>query len=352
MKSDKAPLATFTPETLSQALEAPGFERYRAEQVLDWFYSKGAREFREMKNVSAPVIAWLEEHCLMSSSRLAAAHDAGDGSVKLKIALADGETIEAVIIEAAKRVTLCVSSQAGCPLACQFCATGAAGFARNLDALEIVEQALHAASLVGREERISNIVVMGMGEPCLNLDAVLDAVRVFNAPWAFGIGARKITVSTIGYPKCIARLADFPMEVGLAISLHAATDDLRRRLCPHAPASISETVAAAMKYFDKTGREVTFEYVLLAGVNDRPEDVDALAALLSGRQVFVNLIPYNEVEGLPFRRPSPKKLAGFRRSLRAKGLNAEIRESRGGGARAACGQLRLETAKTGRGARA
>lgn len=345
--TEKIPLAACSLESLSNVFESAGFPRYRARQVLEWFYHKGARDFAAMRNVGKLLIEWLGANYVPMSSHLAAVHDAGDGSAKLRIALEDGETIEAVLIEADKRVTLCVSSQAGCPMACDFCATGAAGFARNLCCHEIVEQALHASTLLAPGERISNIVFMGMGEPCLNLDAVLDAVRTLNAPHALGIGARRITISTIGHLECIRRLAEFPMEVGLAISLHAAVEGLRRKICPHAPASIKETVDEAMRYFEKTGREVTFEYVLLAGVNDSTGDAEALAKLLAGKQTFVNLIPFNEVQGMSYRRPAPRKVAGFRRSLAARGINAYIRESRGGGADAACGQLRLK-ARAGR----
>ena len=339
--SQKMPLAAFSLESFSNVLESQGFPRYRAAQVLEWLYKRGARSFADMKNLGAPLQRHLDERCVVSSSTLVAAHDAGDGAVKLEVLLEDRETVEAVAIEAGDRVTLCVSSQAGCPLGCAFCATGAGGFARSLCPHEIIEQALHARTVLEEKQRISHIVFMGMGEPCLNLDAVFDAIRVFNAPYAFGIGARRITVSTIGFPRCIETLAEFPMEVGLAISLHAADDEKRRRLVPHAPAGVREVVDAASEYFRKTGREVTYEYVLLAGVNDMTGDAEALARLLAGKQAFVNLIPFNEVEGLPFRRPAPRKVSGFRRSLRARGLNAEVRASRGGGANAACGQLRL-----------
>jgi len=308
---------------------------------VDWYYAKGARRFADMKNVSAGVAKFLEDRFEPMSSTLVTAHDAGDGAVRLDIALADSAEVEAVLIETPKRVTLCLSSQAGCPLACAFCATGASGFERSLQAHEIVEQALHASAFAPRR-RISHAVFMGMGEPCLNLDAVFDATRILNAPYAFNIGARRITISTLGAPKCIARIAEFPIAVGLAVSLHAASDALRRKLAPQAPATVTETIAAARKYFEKTGREVTYECVLLAGVNDSAADAAALAAALSGERAFVNLIPYNEVEGLPYRRPSPRKVAGFERALKSRGVNVHLRDSRGRGAKAACGQLRFQ----------
>jgi len=337
----RRPLAAFTPETLAAALEGAGFPAYRARQVMNWFYKKGVREFAAMKNISAKLVDHLEEEFTCVSSRLVAAHDGGDGAVKMEIGLADAETVEAVVMEAGGRATLCVSSQVGCPLGCLFCATGRGGWARDLAAHEIVEQAIHARPLLSRAPRISNIVYMGMGEPCLNLDAVLASVEVFNAPWAFRTGARRITISTLGDPECIERIAEFPLPVGLAVSLHAADDRTRRRLAPGAPAGVSETVEAGRRYFEKTGREVTYEYVLLAGVNDSTEDAGRLADLLSGKRAFVNVIRYNEVEGLPYKRPSSHKAAGFVRSLEARGVKARVRRSQGRSVHAACGQLRL-----------
>jgi len=337
----KTPLASLSPESLSGALAAAGFPRYRAAQVFEWLYRKSARAFSEMKNIGASLREYLEGHFTPLSSTLFAVHDAGDGAAKLEISLGDGVRIESVLIEAEKRLTLCVSSQAGCPLGCAFCATGAGGFERNLLPHEIIEQALHAASLAhGR--RISHVVFMGMGEPCLNLDAVFEAIRAFNAPHAFAIGARRITLSTLGFPECIERIAAFPLEVGLALSLHAADDALRKRLCPNVRATVAETIRAARDYFDRTGREVTFEYVLLAGVNDSVAHAAALASALTGSRAFVNLIPYNQSRGLPFKRPSAPKVVGFRRALVARGVNVQVRDSRGAAAGAACGQLRLE----------
>ena len=242
-------------------------------------------------------------------------------------------------------MTLCLSSQLGCPLGCAFCATGQGGFERNLHTYEIVEQALHAASVMGRGKRPSHAVFMGMGEPCLNLDAVFDSIRILNAPYAFNMGARRITISTLGFPKCIERIGEFPFEVGLAVSLHAAKDALRKSLVGKTAATVAETIAAAHGYFEKTKREVTYEYVLLGGVNDSPEDAAALAAVLAGERAFVNLIAYNEAPGLPYRRPSAKKVSGFRRALEARGMKVHLRDSRGRGANAACGQLRLEKAR-------
>ncbi len=337
----RPPLAAYSLHSLSNIFKKHGFPRYRAIQVMDWFYKKNCLDWTAMKNISAPVQRFLDENFVPLSSHLVAAHDAGDGAAKLEIALSDGLAVEAVLIETPRRVTLCLSSQVGCPLGCAFCATGAGGFQRDLFSHEIIEQALHASALLDRR-RISNLVFMGMGEPCLNLDAVFDAVRTLNAPYSFHVGARHITISTVGNPACIERIAALPLDVSLAVSLHAADESLRQQLMPGAPAGPADTVDAAWEYFKKTGREVTFEYVLIQGLNDSTSHARALAYLLAGKHAFVNLIPYNEVEGLLFRSPSPKKIAGFLRSLASHGINAHVRQSRGGSAHAACGQLRLK----------
>lgn len=338
--AEKHPLSAYSIESLSNVFEAAGFPRYRAGQVLEWLYPKRVRSFEGMRNIGAPMREYLEAHFTLMSSTLDAVNDAGDGAAKLEIRLHDSVRVEAVVIDSGKRLTLCVSCQAGCPLGCAFCATGAGGFERDLLSHEIVEQALHGAATVG--QRISHVVFMGMGEPCLNLDAVFDAARIFNASYAFGIAARRITISTLGSPACIRRIAEFPLEVGLAISLHAATDRARRKLCPGAQSGIADTVKAAEEYFAKTGREVTYEYVLISGVNDSREDAAALGGLLAGKRAYVNLIPYNEVMGLPFARPTASRVIAFRRALETAGVNTEVRDSRGQGAGAACGQLRFE----------
>jgi 23S rRNA (adenine2503-C2)-methyltransferase len=334
-------LASFTLEGLTNALVDAGFEQYRAMQVVYWLYKKGATSFRDMKNIPAALIEHLEANYTLVGSSLIAAHDSGDGAVRLEIALSDSLIVESVLMESHGRMTLCLSSQVGCPLGCVFCATGHGGFERNLDSAEIVEQALHAAGLMEGRSRLTNVVFMGMGEPCLNIDAVFDAVRILNAPYGFHISARKITISTLGSPRCIDAIADFPMAVGLAVSLHAADDTLRETLVPSAPASVEETVEAAWRYFKKTGREVTYEYVLISGLNDSVEHAEELALVLSGKRAYVNIIPYNEVESLPFERPSAHKAAGFQRVLNSRGIKANVRKSLGRGNKAACGQLRL-----------
>lgn len=241
------------------------------------------------------------------------------------------------------RRTACISSQVGCPVGCKFCATGIGGLDGNLSAGRIVEQVWRLARLEG-VGRISNVVFMGMGEPLANFKAVTHAVRTLAAPWGMGIGARKITISTVGMHKAIEKLAEeMELPVTLALSLHAPNDELRRRLIPWAEfTTIEQLVAACRKWFEKTGREITLEYILLAGVNDRPEHAAELAGVCKRLRANVNLIRYNEVKGLPFERPQTPDVLTFQRVLRERGVNCHIRASRGRDIAAACGQLRHE----------
>lgn len=241
------------------------------------------------------------------------------------------------------RRTACISSQVGCPVGCKFCATGIGGLDGNLSAGRIVEQVWRLSRLEG-VGRISNVVFMGMGEPLANFKAVTHAVRTLAAPWGMGIGARKITISTVGMHKAIEKLAEeMELPVTLALSLHAPNDQLRRQLIPWAEfTTIEQLVAACRKWFEKTGREITLEYILLAGVNDRPEHAAELAGVCKRLRANVNLIRYNEVKGLPFERPQTPDVLTFQRVLRERGVNCHIRASRGRDIAAACGQLRHE----------
>jgi len=241
------------------------------------------------------------------------------------------------------RRTACISSQVGCPVGCRFCASGLGGLDGNLSAGRIVEQVWRLGTLAD-VDRISNVVFMGMGEPLSNFSAVVHAVRTINAEWGLGISARKITISTVGLPKAIERLAEqLELPVTLALSLHAPTDELRRQLIPWAEyTTIADLITACRAWFDKTGREITLEYTLLRGVNDRPEHAVGLAQVAKTLRANINLIRYNEVAGLPFQRPRTDDVLEFQRLLRAKDINAHIRRSRGRDIAAACGQLRHE----------
>jgi 23S rRNA (adenine2503-C2)-methyltransferase len=243
------------------------------------------------------------------------------------------------------RRTACVSSQVGCPVGCKFCASGIGGLDGNLTSGRIVEQIWRLGRLEG-VGRVSNVVFMGMGEPLANFANVTQAIRTINAEWGLGIGARKITVSTVGLPPAIRKLCAFEIPVTLALSLHAPFDELRRKIIPWAEYStIEELLDACQEWFVKTGREITLEYILLGGVNDQPEHAEELARLARTMRANVNLIRYNEVEGVPFARPSTDDVRRFQEILRAKHVNTHIRASRGRDIAAACGQLRHEQAR-------
>lgn len=262
---------------------------------------------------------------------------------KLYMRLPDGDGVEAVLICEGRRTTVCLSSQVGCPVGCTFCASGLLGLRRNLSAGEILDQFIEVrkrARALGR--RISNVVMMGMGEPLLNYDALVHALGVLNDPKAGGIGARHITVSTIGIGKGVKRLAQEGKQYTLAFSLHAPDDETRAELIPFPAAlSIAELMDAAHEYLRDTGREVTFEYVLLESVNASARHAKQLADLLKGLRCTVNLIPYNEIPGLSFRRPTPGAIDRFEAILRSRRIKVAVRKRKGHEILAACGQLRL-----------
>jgi 23S rRNA (adenine2503-C2)-methyltransferase len=255
------------------------------------------------------------------------------------------------MIPTEQRRTACISSQVGCPVGCRFCASGLGGVEGNLTHGRIVQQVNRLAQLDG-VGRITNVVFMGMGEPLANFKAVTRAIRTITAPWGLGISARRITVSTVGLPAAIRKLAEFELPVTLALSLHAPNDQLRRTLIPWAEyATIDELLDACDAYFTATGREITLEYLLLRKVNDRPEHAQELAELARRLRANVNLIRYNEVKGLPFDRPTTNDVHAFQEVLRKRAVNVHIRASRGRDIAAACGQLRHERKQSGGAAR-
>ncbi len=328
-----------------QSLDQPA---YRAGQILKWVYERGAERFDEMSNLPKALRARLAEEAAICTSTVAATAVSEDGTHKLLLAWPDGQTTETVWIPAERRQTACVSTQVGCPVGCRFCASGLDGLGRNLTAGEIVEQALRVANLIRHHpdlddasRRLSNIVIMGTGEPLANYEATIAAIRTLNASWGLGIGARKITVSTVGLPKQIRRLAAEDLQLNLALSLHAPTDRLRAELVPWARGvSIAELVRACREYFEQTGREITLEYVLLDEVNMQPEHAEGLARIARRLRANVNLLRYNPVPGLPYRRPNSQRTHAFQRRLRELGVNVHLRSSRGRDVSAACGQLR------------
>ncbi|MFL5328365.1 MAG: 23S rRNA (adenine(2503)-C(2))-methyltransferase RlmN [Gemmataceae bacterium] len=266
---------------------------------------------------------------------------ATDGTRKLLLRLHDGRLIECVLLFEADRRTVCISTQVGCGMGCVFCASGLEGVARNLTASEIVEQIVRLRSLLPLEERLTHIVVMGMGEPLANLDNLLEALAIVSHKDALDISARHITISTVGLPAKIHKLAESGKAYHLAVSLHAPTDELRNQIVPtNDPIGLGPILEAADAFYAKTGRQVTYEYVLLGGLNDSRADARSLANLLRGRQAHVNLIPFNPVEGLPYHRPSDEAVDAFVAILRQAGISAKVRKTKGGQIDAACGQLR------------
>ena len=309
---------------------------------MGWVYGRLVTDPEQMTDLSKRDRQLLAERMEFATGAIARQQDSNDGTLKLLLTWADAKNAEAVMIPDGDRRTACVSSQVGCPVGCKFCASGVNGVQGNLTSGQIVEQVFVLNRLLApRGERITNIVFMGMGEPMANYTAVMDAVRILHEPNGFNIGARRITISTVGVPSKIRALAEEGLPINLALSLHAPTEPLRRELIPWAEHFDLDAILDACRYyFEKTGREITLEYILLAGVNDRPEQARQLARLSKTLRANVNLIRYNEVAGLPYGRPQAHDVVEFQRILRDANVNAHVRKSRGRDIDAACGQLR------------
>jgi 23S rRNA (adenine2503-C2)-methyltransferase len=338
-------LTELADEELLDLVVGLGGKAFQARQISHWLWKHGVSEFDGLANLPVKLRHALAQTHVLRSTKVEKADLSTDGTEKLLIALADGDSVECVVIPEGERTTLCISTQVGCPVACIFCASGLNGVRRNLSAGEISEQVLHARSRLRVDQRLTNLVVMGMGEPMLNLDGLLPALQRIHSADGIGMGARRITVSTSGYPKQMERFAAADPSYNLAVSLHTADDELRRRLVPTATNSVSEIVTAAHRYFGQKGREVTYEVVLLEGVNDRPEDAMAMVSELGKLPCTVNLIPWNPVEEITekagLRRPTTVRVDSFADALRRGGLNVTVRRQRGADRSAACGQLRL-----------
>ena len=332
---------------LAAWMQGSGEPAYRARQVADWVFRRRARSVDEMTDLPAELRHRLGRDFVVRSGRELTRSVALDGTAKLLMAWPNGATTECVMIpgDGARR-TVCLSTQVGCDVGCTFCASGIGGSQRDLSVGEVLEQALVVADLLAESgERLSHVVFMGMGEPLANYDVTVAAARRLNDPHGPGIAQRRITISTVGLPKQIERLAGEGLQTTLAVSLHAPNDPLRRELIPWARGiPLARLLEACRLYFQRTGREVTFEYCLLAGVNDRPEHADQLAAIARRLRAHVNLLMYNPVPSLPYERPSRNGAIGFLKALRSAGVNAHLRESRGLEADAACGQLRRRAA--------
>jgi 23S rRNA (adenine2503-C2)-methyltransferase len=330
-----------TPETLAEVLGAWGEPAYRTSQILEWVYRKGALDFDEMSNLPKALRARLAVELSLHESTVVRRQASRDGTMKLLLRWADGATSECVLIPEGTRQTACISTQVGCTVGCVFCASGLGGLQRNLSRGQIVEQAMRIQRLCDESARLSNVVFMGLGEPLANYGPTVDAVRTINAEWGMGIGARKITVSTVGLIKQMRKLAEERLQITLALSLHAPTDELRQRIIPWAErVNIESLIEAANYYFERTGREVTLEYILLGGLNDEVSHARQLASVAKRMRSNVNLILYNPVAGLAYKRPSDQAARRFLDTLRERGVNAHLRRSRGLDIDAACGQLR------------
>lgn len=340
-------LPPLTPGALRGWAEARGFSAARQARVLDGLYRRDAGAFAALDGIGGVWRARLDAAFRCEALPAPAVRSAADGTRKLRFALAGGGAIETVLLPmaaqaagvAARRYTVCVSSQVGCAMGCRFCATAALGLRRNLTAAEIVAQVQAARRLLAGDDRIANVVFMGMGEPLHNYEAVVESIEVLRAAWGFGLSSRRITVSTVGLLPQFERLVA-ETDVSVAVSLNATEDGLRQQLMPiNARYRLAALVETCRRLPLSQRRRVVFEYVLLAGVNDADDDATRLAALLAGIPAKVNLIPFNPYPGAAFRRPAPPAVRAFQVRLLKSGLAATLRRTRGDGVDAACGQL-------------
>lgn len=333
-------LLALTESGIAAFVASLGWPAYRASQILRWLYQERVRTFAEMSNLSQKDREHLTATCSIDRATDVQIFASQDGTKKFVLTLTDGKQVECVLIPDEDRLTLCLSTQVGCTLDCGFCLTGTLGLTRNLRAHEILDQVLLAQDHLEPNQRLTNLVFMGMGEPLANLDAVADAVtRLTNHTWGLGFSGRRITISTAGLASRIKDVA--PLKVNLAISLNATTDELRDRIMPAANRlhSLQALLAACRDYPLAERDRLTFEYVLLAEVNDRPEDATRLIKLLRGLRCKVNLIAFNPFPGSPYQRPSDAAIDLFQSTLRRGHVDAYLRRSRGRDVLGACGQL-------------
>ena len=345
-------LYRFLPEEMEKLVIDMGYPRYRADQILLPLYYKFPKNISDIKQLPKQLISALTESGYTIGSAKEThriVSDDGD-TTKLLLNLTNDKSVETVLMQyepnkigGHPRSTICVSTQIGCAMGCVFCATGQMGFETNLKAEHIVSQVIHFEEILrARGEHVTNLVFMGMGEPMANYDEMIRAVKILTHSRGFGLGQRHITISTIGIKSGIEKLAEENLQIGLAISLHAPTNELRKKLVPTATVnSVEEIIESGYNYFKKTGRRVTFEYALMDGVNDSPEIAHNLASLLEGNGSHVNLIPINPTAG-DFKRPSNNRVHEFERILSSSGVNCTIRIEKGTEISAACGQLRTD----------
>jgi len=331
---------------LEVALEALGHQRFHARQIFRWIYRRGVTDVEAMTDLSLELRAALAREFTLSTPALAHRETSIDGTEKFLLRLADGRQIESVFIPDTPAMTFCISTQVGCAMACAFCLTGKMGLVRNLTAAEIVGQVRVLAGALEMRDTRFNIVLMGMGEPLHNYDETMKALRILADEHGFDMSPRRITLSTVGLLPALERLAREPVMPNLAISLHAPTDLQRGELVPiNRKYGVSDIIAACKRFPLKKRSRITFEYVLLAGVNDSPQDARRLAKLVAGVKAKVNLIPLNAAAGIPFERPSDEAIDRFARIVSEHGVDVSVRKSRGRDIRAACGQLIVEGPK-------
>ncbi|MEP6670867.1 MAG: 23S rRNA (adenine(2503)-C(2))-methyltransferase RlmN [Chthoniobacter sp.] len=346
-------IKSLTLDEVSERLRALGQPAYRAKQVTQWIYGKRVKSFTEMSDLPAGLREQLAAELAFSGLEPVRTLGSKDTTLKYLFKLDDGALIESVLIpaspalygEASDRRTICISTQVGCAYGCKFCASGLDGWSRNLQAGEIVDQVLRTEELSG--EKINNIVFMGMGEPLANFANLMKAITIINAPWGVGLGARHITLSTSGLAPQIKELAEQPLQVRLAISLHGATNEVRQQIMPVNRKYPLEVLLDACEFYTQRKKQwLTFEYILIEGINDRPEDAKALVKIARKVKAKINCIPYNKVEGLEWTRPSEDRQDAFMAILEAARVPATIRREKGHDIAAACGQLRRQTMPT------
>ena len=340
---DRKPLLELSADELADWCQARGQLAYRSAQIRRWIFNRRSERFEQMTDLPKSLRDALDTEFSLLTGEVVAHRTAADGTEKLVLRFGEGEEIECVLMRERGRRTICLSTQVGCAMGCVFCASGLGGVVRNLTAGEIVEQMLRLQLLLGPEERLSHVVVMGMGEPLANLENLLRALQAATAKDGLAISERRITISTVGLPERIRALADRGGRYHLAVSLHAPNDELRSELVPVSRRlGIDSVLKAADYFFERTRRQVTFEYVLLGRVNDQPQHARALGNLLAGRKAHVNLIPFNRVAELPFRSPTTDDLGTFVRTLQQCGVSVKVRKRKGSRIDAACGQLRRQ----------
>jgi 23S rRNA (adenine2503-C2)-methyltransferase len=362
-KPEKPSIHGETPETLGERLVADGHPRYRAGQVFEWLYPRRAETAEAMTNLPANLRAWLLANYDFEATSLVQRKSSSDVTQKILQRLRDGSLIETVIIRAPmegvgqekSRRTICISTQVGCAYGCKFCASGLDGWKRDLSIGEIVSQLVQVCRIEDKSDparaaeglaSFDNIVVMGMGEPLANYENLMSALRIVNAPWGFGFGARRVTISTSGVVPKILKLAEEPLGFRLAISLHGATNEVRNQIMPvNKKFPLEELIPAAKAFARKHGRMLTLEFILIEDINDSLDQAKRLAVIARELHAHVNLIPYNKVEGLPWVRPSLTRQDRFVKELRGLGVTATLRREKGHDIDAACGQLRLQTEK-------